>query len=128
MNTLRNDLVYAVRSLMRQRGYCAIVVLTLALGIGGVLAISSTVQSLLFRALPFKDADQLVRITSLRGERDGTVAVPELEDLKALSVVEDAALYTDQGMYNASGDGGPPEELAATICTANLFRVLGTMP
>ena len=127
MNSLWQDLVYAARSLARQRGLSAVVILTLAIGIGGNVAIFSTVQSLLFRAFPFRDADQLVRITSLRGDKEGALAVPELDDLKALPVIEDAASYSDQGMYNASGDG-PPEELAATIATSNLFRVLGIGP
>lgn len=127
MNTLWSDLAYAVRSLTRQRSYSLIVIFTLALGIGGTVAISSTVQSLLFRASPFKDPDRLVRIMSIRGDKDGSLAVPEQDDLKALGIFEDVALFTDQGMYNASGFG-TPEELPATICTANLFRVLGVMP
>src|SRR6218665_2980477 len=127
MTTLWSDLRYAVRSLARQRGFSFVVILTLALGIGGTVAITSTVQSLLFRASPFKDPDRLVRITSVRGNKDGSLAVPEQDDLKALSIFEDVALFTDLGMYNASGFGAP-EELPATICTANLFRVLGVMP
>jgi hypothetical protein len=42
-------------------------------------------------------------------------------------VFVDVAAYTDQGQYNASGDG-PPEELAATITTHNIFDVLGVEP
>ena len=42
-------------------------------------------------------------------------------------MIDDAAMYTDQGMYNASGFG-TPEELPATITTHNLFRVLGVEP
>jgi len=44
-----------------------------------------------------------------------------------LPQIADAAMYTDQGMYNASGFG-TPEELPATITTHNLFRVLGVEP
>ncbi|MGH9371563.1 MAG: ABC transporter permease, partial [Vicinamibacterales bacterium] len=69
-----------------------------------------------------------VRISSARGDEDGGgIAVPEFDDLRALPVIEDAAMYTDQGMYNASGFG-TPEELPATITTHNLFRVLGVEP
>ena len=81
MNTLRTDLLYARRSLSRQRGFSLVVVPTLALGIGGTVAIFSTVQSRLFRASPFRDADRLVRITSVRSDKDRPVAVPEQDDL-----------------------------------------------
>ena len=67
MNTFLQDLRFALRSFGRQRGYCLVVILTLALGIGGTVAIFSAVQSLLVRASPFKEADRLVRITSVRG-------------------------------------------------------------
>jgi len=127
MNSLWSDLRYAVRSLTHQRGFSFVVILTLALGIGGTVAIFSTVQSLLLRASPFHDPERLVRITSVRGDKDGPLAVPEQDDFNALGVFEDVALFTDQAMYNASGFGAP-EELPATICTANLFRVLGVMP
>ena len=53
---------------------------------------------------------------------------PELRDVAGLAeVFEEVAAYTDQGQYNASGDG-PPEELAATITTHNIFHVLGVEP
>ena len=102
--------------------------LTLGLGIGANAAILSAVNSLLLRDPPFKEPDRLVRVTSVRGDADGgALAVPELDDLLALPVIEDAAMYTDQGMYNASGFG-TPEELQATVTTHNLFRVLGVEP
>jgi ABC-type antimicrobial peptide transport system permease subunit len=53
--------------------------------------------------------------------------VPELDDLRALPVIESAAMYTDLGMYKASGFG-TPEELQAPITTHDLFRVLGVEP
>jgi hypothetical protein len=85
------------------------------------------VHGLLLRPAPFKDPERLVRVTTVRGEEEGTVAMPEFDDLRALPVVESAALYTDQGMYNASGFA-TPEELQATITTHVLFRVLGVEP
>jgi putative ABC transport system permease protein len=122
------DLIYAARSLSARPAFVAVVVLTLGLGIGANAAIFSAVQALLLRPFPFKDPDQLVRISSLRGGEEGGLSVPEQDDLLSLTdVVEDVALYTDQGMYNASGFGDP-EELQATITTHNLFRVLGIEP
>jgi predicted permease len=122
------DFRYAVRGLLKHPGFSLLVVLTLGLGIGANTAIFSTVNSLLLRDPPFADPSRLVRITSARGdEAGGALSVPELDDLLALPVIESAAMYTDQGMYNASGFG-TPEELQATITTHNLFRVLGVEP
>jgi putative ABC transport system permease protein len=123
-----SDVRYAIRALARRPGFSALVVLTLGLGIGATTAIFSAVNGLLLREPPFKEPDRLVRITSVRGDQDnGTLSVPELDDLLALPVIDDAAMYTDQGMYNASGFG-TPEELESTITTHNLFRVLGVEP
>ena len=127
-DSIWGDLRHAGRTLSRRPGFTALVVTTLALGIGANTAIFSAVNSLVLRDPPFRDPEQLVRITSVRGDEDGgALAVPELGDLLALPVIDDAAMYTDQGMYNASGFG-TPEELQATITTHNLFRVLGIEP
>ena len=124
MPALLQDLRGAIRLVRRNRGSSFIIVLTLGLAIGANAAIFSAVQALLLRPSPFEDPDRLVRIASVRGEEEGPLSVPELDDLKALPIIADAAMYTDQGMYNASGFG-TPEELPATITTHNLFRVLG---
>lgn len=127
-DSLFQDIRYAARALLRRPGFSALVILTLGLGIGANTAIFSAVNGLLLRDPPFKEPDRLVRITSARGdEHGGPLSVPELDDLLMLPFVEDAAMYTDQGMYNASGFG-TPEELQATITTHNLFRVLGVEP
>jgi predicted permease len=127
-NSILGDVRLALRGLRRRPGFSALVIVTLALGIGANTAIFSAVNGLLLREPPFKDPERLIRITSVRGdEAGGALAVPELDDILALSVVEDAAMYTDQGMYNASGFG-TPEELHATITTHNLFHVLGVQP
>lgn len=125
MAELIADLRVTCRALLARPGYAVVVVLTLGLGVGANTAIFSAVNALLLRPLPFPDADRLVRITTVRGDEEGSLAVPEQDDLAALGAVfAGVALYTDQGMYNASGFGAP-EELPATITTANLFRVLG---
>jgi putative ABC transport system permease protein len=125
LQSATSELRHAIRALRARPGFAIVVTLTLGLGIGANTAIFSAVQALLLRPFPFRDADRLVRISTLRGGEEGGLAVPEQDDLLALShVIEDVALYTDQGMYNASGFGHP-EELQATITTHNLFRVLG---
>ena len=79
-------------------------------------------------AVPFADADRLVRITSTRGGEDGFLNVPEQDDILALThIVEDLALYTDQGRYNASGFGAP-EELSPPSLRTTCFACSGVSP
>ena len=122
------ELRLIVRTLVAQPGFSCLVVLAFGLGIGANTAIFSAVHGLLLRTPPFRDVDRLVQITTVRGdEGGGAVSIPEFDDIRSLPIVEDAALFTDQGMYNASGSG-TPEEMPATITTHDLFRVLGVPP
>jgi len=127
-DSIAADIRYAVRALWARPGFAVLSVLTLGLGIGANAAVFSAAHSLLLRDPPFSEPDRLVLVTSVRGGADGgQLAVPELDDLLPLPVIEDAAMYTDGAMYNAS-DFGTPEELQATLTTHNLFRLLGVDP
>src|SRR5687767_14729281 len=66
---LRQDLRYAVRTLVANRGFSLMVVLTMALGIGATTAVFSVAYGVLFRPLPYRDADSLVRLWSRHRER-----------------------------------------------------------
>lgn len=62
MNALRQDLVYALRSLIRAPGFTATVVFTLALGIGANSAIFSVVNAVLLQPLPFPAPERVVNM------------------------------------------------------------------
>src|ERR1700760_4281024 len=78
MENLLADLRYAVRTLLKAPAFLLVSVLTLALGIGGNVAIFTLVQAVLLQPLPFPEPERLVRIFDNRaGARDVGMSVPE---------------------------------------------------
>ncbi len=62
MESLRSDIRYAIRNLLRRPGFTLIAVVTLALGIGANTAIFSAINALLLKPLPFPELDRVVAI------------------------------------------------------------------
>lgn len=81
---LRQDLRYSLRMLTKNPGFAATAILTLALGVGATTAIFSVVYGVLLRPLPYRNAEQIVRLWE-QNERRGHMnfADPNFEDVRA---------------------------------------------
>ena len=135
METLWQDLRYAVRMLVKKPGYTAVAVFTLALGIGANSAIFSVVNAVLLRPLPFKNPDSVVQFwetNPLKNWTQANVAPANLFDWqKQNTSFEDIAAYmgSDTKDEGTTGfhltDGGEPIRIEGLYVTGNLFSVLG---
>jgi putative ABC transport system permease protein len=125
-----NDLKFAFRQLLKNPGFTAVAVLTLALGIGANTAIFSAVDAVLIRPLPYADADRLVMIwdqMSRTGSPKFFSTPPEWHEWRRSNTVFTDIAATDPGQVTLSGDGDP-EELPGRRVTGNLWIVLGAQP
>src|SRR5918994_2094494 len=80
-----HDLKYALRSLIRARGFTITVILTLGLGIGANTAIFSVIRGVLLKPLPHKDGERLVYLRqSVNGPGGESInfSVPEIDDFR----------------------------------------------
>src|SRR5919112_5266653 len=107
------DLRYALRSLLKQPGFAAVVVITLALGIGASTAIFSVVNAVLLRPLPFPNSDRLQVIwgnyRALNIQRLPAKAAEYEDYAKQTEIFDSVAAYANHS-FNVSS-GGEPERV-----------------
>src|SRR4026208_259552 len=121
-----SDLRYALRSLVNQPAFAAVVVITLALGIGASTAIFSVVNAVLLRPLPFPNADRLQVVwgnyRTLNIERLRAKAAEFDDYAKQTEGVDSVAAYANHS-FNVSS-GAEPERIRGAYVSANLFPML----
>ena len=132
---MSGDVRYALRSFLKTPGLAAVIVLTLAVGIGANTAIFSVVNTLLLQPLPYTDADRLAVIWehNLPRDRKNNVVSPgnfihwrEMQhsfvDLAAVSGMQSLNLKV-----TLTG-AGEPEEVPVQAVSASFFPLLGVQP
>ena len=124
------DVRYALRALRRSPGFTAVVVLTLALGIGANTAIFSVVRGVLLRPLPHRDGDRLIYLRhSVDGPGRGNIqfSVPEVGDLRAGAPSLAGIAEYSPWFGTLQGDDGA-RRIDIGLVTGNFFEVMGLAP
>jgi putative ABC transport system permease protein len=131
LDALLQDLRYSLRMLRKSPGFVAVVVFSLALGIGANTTIFSVMNALLYRPLPYPHSDRMVAIweTPLAhpDERQPPPIAELLDWQKQNDIFEDIALTSGTEAATLSGVNGP-EPIHVQDVTPNFFSFLGAKP
>jgi putative ABC transport system permease protein len=128
MSTTWHDIRYAIRMFLKNPGFSAVAILTLALGIGTNTAIFSVVNAVLLRPLPFRDPGKLC----LLFEHFPTIGVinPSYQnfiDWRDQSTSYEGVAMIHGATFTMTG-AGDPQRLAGQMASANFFPLMGVNP
>jgi putative ABC transport system permease protein len=129
MDAFLKDVRFGIRSLLKQPGFTAIAVITLALGLGANTAIFSFVNGMLLRPLPFPQSDRLVVLSEKNPEKNipPVVSPRNLEDWEQQSrTIEQFGAWRDWHFRMTTQEG--TTGTASAICSPSLFQVLRVQP
>ncbi|MFZ3244012.1 MAG: ABC transporter permease [Candidatus Acidiferrales bacterium] len=129
MKNLWQDVRYGLRTIAKQPGFAAIVILTLALGIGANTAIFSVVYGVLLRPLPYPQPDRITQISiSYNGQLDYSgFDAREFDFWKSHSEPFSYVAATTNVGFNLAG-GSEPLRVRALRVSSDYFRVMGVQP
>lgn len=127
METLWQDVRYALRLLAKRPGFAAVTVLILGLGICANTAVFSFLDAMVLRPFVFREPDRIVRLWSINVENGSGLSQASPRDI--LYWRENARLFADITGYDTGTvtlmEGETPLRLDSADCFANFFSLLG---
>src|SRR5215216_7665445 len=124
METLLQDIRYAIRVLLKSPGFTAVALLTLTLGIGANTAIFSVVNAVLLRPLPYEESERLVFLNEKSPVLDEmSISYPNFLDWRAHNQTFEKMGVYNRASYNLTGSG-EAERIVTGQVSADLFSVL----
>ncbi|HEY1909626.1 MAG TPA: ABC transporter permease [Vicinamibacterales bacterium] len=128
MNLLQ-DLRFAVRLLIKDRGFTFVAVLALALGIGVNATVFTFVNAVLIRGLPFDEPDRILSIGIRDGrDRDRGLSYPDFQDWRDSTHTLSSLAVFNGATMNVSDEGQTPERYGGPYISANGFGLIGQRP
>ncbi len=130
METMFKDLRYGIRMLTNNRGFTAVAIISLALGIGANTAIFSVVNAILLKSLPYKQPDRIVLVwgyAPAEGHFRSQVSATDVADWRSQNnVFEDVATYQS---YRPTLSGiGEAERIPGMGVGDGYFKIIGAEP
>lgn len=130
MSALSQDLRYALRTLLNSPGSTAVAVVVLSLGIGANAAIFSVTNSILFRALPYRDPGRVVFVWEnklSKGMRQQPISPADFKDFltRNQALDEMGAIRAQSSVLTA---GEIPERVETAAVSPSVFEILGMRP
>jgi putative ABC transport system permease protein len=128
LGELRQDLAFTVRQLVKNPGFTAVAVLTLALGIGATTAIFSAVHAVVLQPLPLREPERLLLVGEMWEGAPQVMSVGNYVDTnEAVSDFDHGLAALNYANYNLADETSPERVVGARV-TANYFDVLGVGP
>src|SRR5215475_13484600 len=130
MADLIQDIRFSLRSLRQRPGFTAVIVITIALGVGANTAIFSVISGVLLRSLSYREPNRIMFVLEKNESRfKGLLSMSALNyrDLKEQS----QSFEFMAGRRNSAASlmtGDKPERILGELATAEYFDVLGTQP
>jgi predicted permease len=130
LSILRQDATYAVRRMRQSPGFTAVIVLTLALGIGANSAIFSVVNGVLLRPLPYSDGERLVRLRQLAPRlgvnSDSGFSEKEILDYRGQNQTLDSLVEYHSMVFILIGN--EPYRVQTGVVSWEFFDIFGVRP
>lgn len=128
LHDLGSDLRYAMRVLRRRPAFTAVVVFTLALGIGATTTIFSVVYGVLLRPLPYPDANRIMAVFEVTSKgRPSRVADPNFDDFRDQSRSFQAIAKYSDDVESVSGSSQPTRATVVAV-SPDFFKVFRAQP
>jgi predicted permease len=131
MESVRQDLRFTIRQLLKNRSFTLTAILSLALGIGATTAVFSVVYGVLLDPYPYKDNNRMVHVQLLdKTGRMMTLLIntgPELNELKQAKCVDDIFMQ-NYSTVTMTGSASIPVSVQLGEYTPNLFEYMGVPP
>ena len=133
LHSVISDCRYGVRQLLRNPGFTAVAVLTLALGIGANTAVFSVVNTVLLKPLSYRDPDRIVTLSALLRTREATTALAKQVSIPDFQDWHDQSSSFEAMAYYASREaavmpGSTAEYARVTAMSPEFFRVFAVEP
>jgi len=120
------DLRYGVRMLLKNRGFTAVAVITLAIGVGANTAIFSIVNAVFLRPLPYPQPERIVRVFETgKGWNEMTISPPNFLDWQGQQTSFERLAAFQNDVFELAGQDGI-EQIAGMRVSADFFPLLGT--